>query len=175
MYHEEVPDLARTLASFRRAGTILSESCCKDPNPRRKIYFRLAQIEIKLTYQVSELDKKEGHMETAETYIKEAMLAANQTGIVRHIVQTRFERACMKGRRLELKKKRDLDRGQGGREVYEICQEITSEGQDICQEITSEGQKLQELDNDIWTENSEHARYWLERLKELIKQLDKPK
>ena len=117
----------------------------------------MAQLETEMTYYSSKREKKERHMDNAETYIDEAMLAAEMTQNHRHIVRTKFEQACMKGRRLELKKKRDLDRIHGA-----------IEASIIHKEIILEGQKLQELDNDTWIENSAHASWWLGRLEKFM-------
>lgn len=114
----------------------------------------MAQLETKLTYQKSRLDKKEHHMDNAETYMGKAMLAAEKVGKLLYITQTKLEVAFMKGRRLELKKERGLD-GKHGK----------TEARVISQEISSEGQKLKELDSGIWAENSRYASWWLERLR----------
>ena len=163
MYHEKVPShlahahRAQTLACFQRARTRLLESGYKDPDASRTIPLRMAQLEMELTHQKIKQEQKEQYMDNAEMHIEEAMLAAEMTGMSRHIVQTKFERAFMKGRRLELKNKRGLD-----------GEHRAIEARVICQEIKSEGQKLQELDNDIWNENSGYASCWLERLEKLI-------
>lgn len=163
MYNDEVPPPlahahhSRTLKSFQRAETTLKELGYKDPEARRSVFLRMAQLETKMTYHEPERERRERHMDNAEAYIEEATLAAEMTENHRHIARTKFEQACMKGRRLELKKKRGLDRIHGA-----------TEASTIYKEITSEGQKLQELDNDTWIETSGHASWWLGRLNKFI-------
>ncbi|KAG7008224.1 hypothetical protein G7Y79_00006g018440 [Physcia stellaris] len=162
MYSEEVPSplahahYSRTLRSFQRAEKTLMESGYKDPEARRSVFLRMAQLETKMTYHEREREMKERHMDNAETYIEEATLAAEMTENHRHIARTKFEQACMKGRRLKLKKKRGLDM------IHRATEAST-----IYKEITSEGQKLQELDNNTWIALSGHADWWLRRLEPL--------
>lgn len=146
-------DFTPAIEAFQRAKIILFKSGDNDPIARRRLYYRLAQLEAEMTYRTFSLHEKGKHMDTAEKYLEEAFNAAEQKSEPCYMHQLELERAFMKGRRVMLGKKRDAAK-----------KELATQAGAAKGGIETAMQKLEVSNSVIFEENQEWRDYWIKHL-----------
>lgn len=149
-------DLKLTLEAYQRARTILVNSGNDDPDVRRKLFSRLAVVELEMTWPCEELREKERHIDNAEEFIKAAGLEAQRTTNEGLIDYVNFERSCIQARRLRLKARQKHDK-----------REMATKLDTAVQALETAMRRLEISNLDIFMDSREYGKNALDRLNDL--------
>ena len=146
--------LANSIKHFRQAQMTLVNSGNTDPHLWRKVYYRLLQSELELTFQELSPEEREEHMKQAEISGNEALRAAKKTFKPGAGERVLLELAYARGRRVELLKLRD------GSNERDIGRKKEAAVQGIKKALT----ELKSADRGQYNENKKQAQWWIKHL-----------